>query len=126
MMRKRFRTPGTILGMLLGGIAGWTGATGNYIGLIVTVTAASILFYLAMKYVREINQDERSALIYEKAAGATLKFVMPLLICASIVLFILRESLTVGMYSSGFMLAYTACAVLLVHLACYLYYVRKY
>jgi uncharacterized membrane protein len=58
--------------------------------------------------------------LYEKAAGATIRFCVPLVALIGIILFALRERLSPEMEAAGYILAYVACGLLLVHSAFYL------
>jgi uncharacterized membrane protein len=99
---------------------------GNVYIPLIAVALAYIASYFLRKSNKSVTQDERTTLLSAKAAGATIKVCVPLAALAGIVLFASREHLSAEMVSAGYVLAYTACVLMLVNLAFYSFYSRKY
>ncbi len=125
MTSKTLRTLTTIIAVVLALIVGWSIIVGNFFVPIIAVVLAIGLSYLLRRRTEEVTQDERTALLYEKAAGATIRFCVPLVALIGIILFALREHLSPEMEAAGYVLAYVACGLLVVHSAFYSYYSRK-
>ena len=111
--------------MVLALIVGWSVTAGNFIVPIAAVAVAMGLSYFLRRSTKEVTRDERTILLYEKAAGATIKVCVPLMAVVGIVLFALHERLSADMVGAGYVLAYVACVLLLVHSAFYSYLARK-
>jgi len=125
MTSKTLRTLTTIIAVVLALVVGWSIIVGNFFVPIIAVVLAIGLSYLLRRRTEEVTQDERTALLYEKAAGATIRFCVPLVALIGIILFALREHLSPEMEAAGYVLAYVACGLLVVHSAFYSYYSRK-
>ncbi len=125
MTSKTLRTLTAAIAVVLAMVVGWSVIVGNFFIPIIAVVLAIGLTYLLRRRTKEVTKDERTALLYEKAAGATIKFGVPVVAFVGIVLFVLRENLSPEMSASGYVLAYVACALLLVHSAFYSYYARR-
>jgi uncharacterized membrane protein len=104
---------------------GWSITAGNFIVPIVAIVLAIGLSYLLRRATKDVTRDERTTLLYEKAAGATIRFCVPLAAVVGIILFSLRERLSAELVSAGYVLAYVSSVLMLVHLAIYSYYRRK-
>jgi uncharacterized membrane protein len=125
MTSKTLRTLTAIIAVVLALVVGWSIIAGNFFVPIIAVLLAIGLSYLLRRRTKEVTKDERTALLYEKAAGATIRFCVPLVALVGIILFALREHLSPEMEAAGYLLAYVACGLLLVHSAFYSYYSRK-
>jgi uncharacterized membrane protein len=125
MTGKTFRIIKAVLAMVLAIAAGWSVVTQNYNVLVITILIAVGLVYVLRRKTKEILKDERSALLYEKAAGSTVRFCVPAIAIGSAVIALLGDKLALEMVSVSYTLAYTACAFLLAHAAFYSYYSRK-
>ncbi len=125
MTSKTLRTLTAIIAVVLALVVGWSIIAGNFFVPIIAVVLAIGLSYLLRRRTKEVTQDERTALLYEKAAGATIRFCVPLVALIGIILFELRECLSPEMEAAGYVLAYVACGLLIVHSAFYSYYSRK-
>ena len=125
MTRKTLRISTAVISVVLALVVGWSIITGNFVVPIVAVVLAIGLSYLLRRATKDVTRDERTTLLYEKAAGATIRFCVPVAAFIGIVLFALRERLSTELVSAGYVLAYVACVLLLVHLAFYSYYSRK-
>jgi uncharacterized membrane protein len=125
MTRRTLRISTAVISVVLAVVVGWSITTGNFVVPIVAVVLAIGLSYLLRRATKDVTRDERTTLLYEKAAGATIRFCVPVAAFIGIVLFALRERLSVELVSAGYVLAYVACVLLLVHLAFYSYYSRK-
>lgn len=125
MTRKTLRILTAVISVVLALVVGWSITAGNFVVPIVAVVLAIGLSYLLRRTTKDVTRDERTTLLYEKAAGATIRFCVPLVAFVGIILFALRQRLSVELVSAGYVLAYVACILLLVHLAFYSYYSRK-
>jgi len=125
MTRKTLRILTAVISVVLALVVGWSITAGNFVVPIVAVVLAIGLSYLLRRATKDVTRDERTTLLYEKAAGATIRVCVPLAAFIGIILFTLRERLSAELVSAGYVLAYVACVLLLVHLAFYSYYSRK-
>ena len=125
MTSKTLRIVTAVIAVVLALVVGWSITAGNFFVPIIAVVLAIGLSYLLRRRTKEVTKDERTALLYEKASGATIRFGVPLVAVVGIILFALRERLSPGMAEAGYVLAYVACGLLLVHSAFYSYYSRK-
>jgi uncharacterized membrane protein len=125
MRSKTLRTLTAIIALVLALVVGWSVIAGNFFVPIIAVVLAIGLSYLLRRRTKEVTKDERTALLYEKAAGATIRFCVPLIAFIGIILFVLRERLSPEMAAAAYVLAYVACGLLIVHSAFYSYYSRK-
>jgi uncharacterized membrane protein len=125
MTRKTLRILTAVISVVLALVVGWSITAGNFVVPIVAVVLAIGLSYFLRRATKDVTRDERTTLLYEKAAGATIRFCVPLAAFVGIILFALRQRLSVELVSAGYVLAYVACVLLLVHLAFYSYYSRK-
>jgi len=125
MTSKTLRILTAAIAVVLALVVGWSIIAGNFFVPIIAVVLAIGLSYLLRRRTKEVTKDERTALLYEKAAGATIRFCVPVAALVGIILFTLRERLSTELVSAGYVLAYVACVLLLVHLAFYSYYSRK-
>ncbi|MDD5038883.1 MAG: DUF2178 domain-containing protein [Dehalococcoidales bacterium] len=125
MTGKTLRMLTAGISVILALVVGWSITEENFIIPIVAVVLASGLSYLLRRRTKEVTKDERTVLLYEKAAVATIRLGVPLMTLVGIILFALRERLSAGMAAAGYVLAYVACVLLLMHYAFYSYYARK-
>ena len=124
MTGKTLKRLTAVLSLALALVVSWSVTAGNFIVPIIAVALASGLVYFLRRATKDVTQDERTTLLYEKAAGATIRVCVPLAAFAGIILFALRDRLSAELVSAGYVLAYVACILLLVHLAFYSYYNR--
>ena len=110
----------------LGLVMGWAILAENYVVPVVAVLAAIAISSLLRRRVKDVTRDERSTLLYEKAAGAAIRVCVPVVALVGIIFFAFRDSLPSELASAGYVLGYVACFFLLVHLAFYSYYSRRY
>jgi len=125
MTRNTLRISTAAISVALALVVGWSIVAGNSVAPVVAVALAIGLTYFLRRATSDVTRDERTTLLYEKAAGATIRFCVPVAAFAGIILFALRERLSTELVSAGYVLAYVACVLLLVHLAFYSYYSRK-
>ena len=125
MTGKTLRILTAVIAVVLALIVGWSITADNFFVPIIAVLLAIGLSYLLRRRTKEVTKDERTVLLYEKAAGATIRVCVPLAALVGIILFALRARIPADMVAAGYVLAYVACALLLVHLAFYSYYARK-
>ena len=125
MKGKTLRILTAVISVVLALVVGWSITAGNFVVPIVAVVLAIGLSYLLRRATKDVTRDERTTLLYERAAGATIRFCVPVAALVGIILFASRERLSAELVSAGYVLAYVACVLLLVHLAFYSYYSRK-
>ncbi len=126
MTGKTLRKWTAAIAAVLAIVVGWAITANNFIVPLVAVVLAMGLSYVLRRRTKEVTKDERTALLYQKAAVATISICVPVIAVIGIVIFALRASLSPEMAAAGYVLAYVACALLLVHSALYSYYARKY
>ena len=125
MTSKTFRIIKAALAGVLAITAGWSIMTQNFTALVAAIIVAIGLVYLLRIRTKEIMKDERSILLYEKAAGATIRFCVPAIAIGSAIIALLQDKLPSSLGPVSSTLAYTACGFLLVHAALYSYFSRK-
>ena len=125
MTAKTLKLFSAILAVALAALIGWSIIANNFVVPVVAVALALGFSYLLRRSTKEVTQDERTTLLYEKAAGATIRFSVPVVALAGIILFLVRDSLSPELASAAYVLAYVACGLLIVHLGFYSYYSRK-
>lgn len=125
MKEKTLRISTAVISGVLGLVVAWSIIADNFIVPIIAVVVAIVLSYFLRRATKDVTRDERTTLLYEKAAGATIRFCVLVAAFIGIILFALRERLSVELVSAGYVLAYVACVLLLVHLAFYSYYSRR-
>jgi uncharacterized membrane protein len=125
MTEKTLRRWTAFIAMLLAMVVGWSITTNNFIVPLVAVAVALVVTYVLRRRTKEVTKDERTALLYQKAAVATISTCIPIIALVGLILFALRERLSPEMTAAGYVLAYVACTLLLVHSAFYSYYTRK-
>ena len=126
MTRKTFRILTAVVAIMLALLLGWSVIVGNFIVPIIAVPVAVVLSSFLRRATKEVTRDERTTLLYEKAAGITVRICVLLIAVIGILLFILRKNVPADLTSAGYVLADVACFILLVHLGFYSYYSRKY
>ncbi len=125
MTAKTLRLWTAALAVALALVVSWSITANNFVVPIVAIILAIGVSYVLRRMTREVTKDERTALLYQKAALATIRVCVPVIALAGVVLFALRESLSPEMAAAGYVLAYVACGLLMVHSAFYSYYSRK-
>ena len=125
MTAKTLKLFTAILAVALAALIGWSIIANNFVVPVVAVALALGFSYLLRRSTKEVTQDERTTLLYEKAAGATIRFSVPVVALAGIILFLVRDSLSPELASAAYVLAYVACGLIIVHLGFYSYYSRK-
>ena len=126
MTRRTFRILTATIALVLAIVLGWSVIAGNFVIPIIAVPLAVVLSLFLRRATKDVTRDERTALLYEKAAGITIRICVPLIAVTGIILFILRKSISAELASAGYVLGYVACFILLVHLSFYSHYSRKY
>ena len=108
-----------------GAIMAWAVITQNFLAAIITIVlACGIIYNLQMKS-KEVSCDERTNLLSDKAAAATLRWCLPVAGVGAALIITLKDHLPGDLVSVAYGLAYTACVLLGVNGAFYLYYSRK-
>jgi len=125
MRGRTFRISSALIAAALAIAIGWSIVAGNFIVAIIAVILALGASYLLRRVSREVTQDERTTLLYEKAAGATMRLILPIIAVASLILLALQDRVSDDVTLVAYVLAYTTCVLLLLHLGFYSYYNRK-
>ena len=125
MSRRMYKVCRAFLVIALAIVVGWSVTAGNAVVPIIAVAAAIGLMYLCRRATREVIDDELIHHIYEKASAATMRFLLPTMGLAAVVLLSLEENLSVELAFLGEALGYSVCTLLLVYLTFYSYFSRK-
>ncbi len=125
MSGKTLRRWTAIIAVVLAAVVAGSIIANNFIIPLAAVVVAMVLIYVLKRRVTEVTKDERTVLLYQKAATATISICVPIMALVGIILFALRERLSSEMAAAGYVLAYVACFLLLVHSALYSFYARK-
>ena len=84
-----------------------------------------LLVRLCRQYTREIMEDERIQKINEKASSASYRTSTILMVALAIIFIAARQSLPHELEIAGITLSFTACGIMLLHLAYYYFYKGK-
>ena len=84
-----------------------------------------LLVRLCRHYTREIMEDERIRKINEKASSTSYRISTILMVGLAIIFIAMRQTLPYELEIAGITLSYTACAIMLIHLANYYFYKSK-
>jgi uncharacterized membrane protein len=125
MKGRTFRVSSALIVAALAAAIGWSIVAGNFIVAIVAVVLALGANFLLRRANKEVRQDERTTLLYEKAAGATIRLALPITAVASLILLALQDRVSDDVTLVAYVLAYATCILLLLHLGFYSYYSRK-
>ncbi len=125
MTNKTLRLLNAALALALAIIVGWSIIAGNLFVPIAAIVIAIGISYVLRRLAKEVTKDERTALLYEKAAGATIRVCVPIAAFVALVLFGLRERISPEMVTSAYVLAYVSCGMLIAHSLFYSYYNSK-
>jgi uncharacterized membrane protein len=125
MTIKTLRIVTAAIAVVLAIVVAWSIITQNFIIPIIAIVLAIGLNYLLKMSTKEVTQDERTSLLYEKAAGATIRICVPVAGIGAVIIIVLQHHLPDDMVSVAYTLAYTACVILLVHSGFYSFYSRK-
>ena len=125
MKGRSFRVSSALIAAALTVAIGWSIIARNFIVAILAVILAIGASYLLRRATREVTQDERTTLLYEKAAGSTMRLILPIIAVASLILLALQDRVSDDVTLVAYVLAYITCVMLLLHLGFYSYYNRK-
>lgn len=125
MTIKTLRIVTAAIAVVLAIVVAWSIITQNFVIPIIAIVLAIGLNYLLRRSTKEVTQDERTSLLYEKAAGATIRICVPVAGIGAVIIIVLQHHLPDDMVSVAYTLAYTACVILLVHSGFYSFYSRK-
>jgi len=130
MNMKQYRLYRMAIVMVMGAVIGWSVADKNAVLAVVAVVAGTALLYLLRKKViqllktqNEAIEDEMVYKISERASRMTLQIYMMTAAIVGMVLVALREQYPQYAHT-GFTLAFSVCAMLIVYLFMYGYYRR--
>ncbi len=125
MTARTLRITTAVIAVALAIVVGWSIVTRNFIVPIVAIVLAIGLNYWLRRRTKEVTRDERTSLLYERAAGATIRVCVPVAGVGAVIIIALQDDVTADTVSVAYTLAYTACVLLLVHSAFYSFYSRK-
>jgi len=125
MRGRTFRVSSALIAAALAVAIGWSIIERNFTVAIVAMILALGASYVLRRATREVRQDERTTLLYEKAAGATLRLALPITAVASLILLALQDRVSDDVTLVAYVLAYAICILLLIHLGFYSYFNRK-
>jgi len=105
-------------------LAGWFAAMADAALVMIAVGAGAILFYLCKTNVEEVI-DERDERVSEKASKAAMVTFAAISALAGILLISMRNEHP-EYANAGFVLAFSACALMILYSVLYGYYNRRY
>jgi uncharacterized membrane protein len=89
------------------------------------IAVALLLVRICRRYTKEIMVDERLQKINEKAAAISYRIFSIVMAVLGVVFIAMRQTLPPEFGIAGATLAYSVCALMLIHLAFYYYYGKK-
>ena len=120
MNRKQFAMCGAIVAGIIGAIVGYSVKIHNFILPLIAVTTGILILHLLRQKVDEVIEDERIYRISEKASRRVLEIFG---IGSALIGMVL---ITSNSYAKvGYILAFSACVLLMFYLIFYSYYNRK-
>ncbi len=126
MNKAQYRKCRMAITAVVGILVGWSvAAEANVLIPLAGIGVAMALSYLLKRRVKEVMEDERSNLIAEKAARLAFGITMPLLAIASLVLILWGNRFSPDWKLAGTVLAYAACAQMIIFNITHLYQDRK-
>lgn len=126
MSYKRYKLFIAIIAIILVGLVGWAIVRGNALIPAPAIIAASVIFYLLSRHVKEVTVDERVYSIAEKASLIAFRtFGIATAVIGATLVAIGWDSSS-DLYLIGLTLAYSACVLILTYYIAYIYYNRKY
>ena len=126
MNRKQFTICGIIIIAGMGALFGWSITVGNTVLPIVATLIGVTALYLCKLRMEEVIADERSYQIAEKASKDALQIFVVIYAVVGVILAALSRSGYPEMSQIGQLLTFSASALLLLYLAFYGYYSKKY
>ncbi len=126
MEKNVFQKYRMLVTMIVAILVGWSVAVeASVIIPLMGIGAGMIILYLLKKRVKDVLEDERSHQISEKAARLALAIFAPLLVVVAVVLIVLSSSFLPDYREAGTILAYSACALMVLYQVAHLYHERK-
>ena len=126
MNKDRYRKWRMAITAAVGILVGWSvAAEVNVIIPLIGIGAAMALSYLLRKRVKDVIEDERSNLIAEKAARLAFGITMPLVVIAALIMIMWGARFSPDWKLAGTVLAYAACAQMVIFSITHLYQDRK-
>ena len=126
MNRKQYTICSVIIIAGMGALFGWSITVGNTVIPIVATLVAVIALYLCKLRMEEVIADERSYQIAEKASKDALQIFVVIYAVVGVILTALSRGGYPEMSQIGQLLTFSASALLLLYLAFYGYYSKKY
>ncbi|MFX1538332.1 MAG: DUF2178 domain-containing protein [Promethearchaeota archaeon] len=126
MNRKELTWCRMMIVLVMGALIGWSVSVGNIVLLMVAFVVGPVALYLLRSRIEEVMEDERIHLIHEKASARTVQVFAMITVSLGAILIALSRSGHADFSQSGFTLAYSACALLILHLIFRGYYRKKY
>jgi uncharacterized membrane protein len=111
--------------LILAFVVAWAIMKQNFLVMVIAIVLACGITYTLQKSVKEVACDERTTMLSDKAAAATFRICVPLAGVGAAIILALKDRLPADLVSAAYGLAYTACVLLGVNGAFYLYYGRK-
>jgi uncharacterized membrane protein len=113
------------IAVILAIAVGWSVYSQNYVVVIIAIFVAIGITFLLRKNTKKVIYDERTSLLYEKAAGTTMRICVPVAGAGAAIVLALQDHLPSETVTVAYTVAYATCAFLVVHLVFYSYYYRK-
>ncbi len=125
MNRKHYAWCGMAIAIAIGAAVGWSVTTGNYLLPFAAVVVGMAFKYLCRRRVTEVMEDELIYRIAEKASYQTLRVSLVAMAVIGAVLVTLSKNSCAECEQIGLTLAFSVCALLILHIFFYGYYSRK-
>ena len=126
MSAKTYKICTLVIGMALVALIAWSIVTEMPAVIpILGFVVGLLLMRLCRHYTKEVMEDERIQKINEKASSISYRISTILMVGFAIVFIALRHTLPYELEIAGITLSYTACAIMLIHLANYYFYKSK-
>lgn len=126
MDRKRFTLYSIIIVMAVGALVGSATSSGNMILPVLAMFTGIVMLRALKRRVNEVIEDERTYRVSEKASRRTLETFGILTALVGEVLIVLGNKGIADVAQAGYTLAHAVCFLLLLYMAFYGYYNRKY
>jgi uncharacterized membrane protein len=106
-------------------LAGWFAAAADAALVVISAAMGAILFYLCKTSVEDVVADERDERVSERAAKVAMEIFAATSAFAGVLLIALRNDQPEHT-NTGFALAFSACALMILYSVLYGYYNRRY
>ncbi|MBP2045616.1 DUF2178 domain-containing protein [Methanobacterium aggregans] len=124
MEKKTYRYSRMIISTVVAVLVAVSVLLGNLLLAFITLLLGFLVSYFIKKNVYEITEDERTALVANKASRMAMLFFLTIITVLGVGLLTLKNSFP-EFTQAGFTLADSACLLLLLYSGFYIYYNKK-